>query len=302
MSNPQFTLVSIGEALFDVFADHRQLGGAPLNLALCADQLLGPHGGQAVIVSRIGQDAPGNEMLDALRQRGLCVDYLQSDPDRPTGSVLVDLDAGGQPTFNILPGGAWDVIQFDPDLESLARRADAVAFGTLAQRDAQSRNTIYRLLDAARRAVRLFDVNLRQDDIDRRVIQRSCESASIVKLNEQELPRIINLLGLDGEGDDAAEVLRKRFKLEMVALTRGARGTRLFTSAGIVDGAAASYPPAQGADAVGAGDACAAGLLAARLLRRPKQQIADLANRCGAFVASQPGGTPQLPQTLIESV
>ncbi len=301
MSNPQFTLVSIGEALFDVFPDHRQLGGAPLNLALCADQLLRPHGGQAIIVSRIGQDAAGNDMLDALRQRGMCIDYMQSDPDRPTGSVIVDLDTDHQPTYDILPG-AWDVIQFDPDIESLARRADAVAFGTLAQRDAQSRNTIYRLLDTARRAVRLFDVNLRQDDIDRRVIQRSCESASIVKLNEQELPRIIKLLGLNGEGNDAAEVLRKRFKLEMVALTRGVRGTRLFTSNGIVDGEATSYPPAEGADAVGAGDACAAGLLAARLLRRPKQQIADLANRCGAFVASQPGGTPILPPGLIETV
>jgi len=301
MNPTRLTLVSIGEALYDVFPDHRQLGGAPLNLALGLDQLIRPHGGKTLLVARVGQDDAGRELIDELTRRGLSVEYVQTDPDKPTGQVLVSFDDAGQPRYEVVRDAAWDVMQFDPDLEDLARHCDAVAFGTLAQRDAQSRNTIFRFLDAARRAVKLVDVNLRADYFDRRLLERTFEHVTIVKLNHEELPRVADELGIVSGGlDAAAQKLRERFGLEMVVLTRGAEGVRLYHDGGTTDGAPAEADTSQG-DAVGAGDACMAGLMAARVLRRSRQQIADLANRCGAFAVSRRGGNPVFPEELIAS-
>lgn len=300
------TVVGLGEALFDIFADKQVLGGAPLNVAVHAHQMLSPLGGRGVVVSRVGQDDLGEQIRVDLTQRGMSCDFIQMDPDRDTGRVYVGLDDRGEPNFEIVKDVAWDVLQFDPDLEDLARRCDAVCFGTLAQRDGQTRNTIYRFLDTARRAVRLFDVNLRQNYFDARIVQRSCELATVVKLNVDELPVVASLLGLPrGEkaetaGDVASQALLKKFGLKMVVLTRGERGTVAFTPAGRFEGAKASYPPATGADAVGAGDACSAGILVGMLRRWPAQQTVDLANRLGAYVASQPGATPTLPGELVK--
>lgn len=305
----RFSIVGIGEALYDLFPDGERLGGAPLNVAVHADQLAQVRGGRGVIVSRVGQDDLGERLAKELRERGLTTDYLQTDPDRLTGRVYVDFDDRGQPRFEIVRDAAWDVMQFDPDLEDLANRCEAVCFGSLAQRDAQSRSTIYRFLDATRRAVRLFDVNLRQDEFDHGRLHRSCEMANIVKLNDEELPQVASLLGLGAVGqgemdvaDRQAEALLRMFELEMLVLTRGERGTRLYTPHERIDGEPASYPPAANADAVGAGDACAAAVLVGRVLRMKPQRIADLANYAGAYVASQPGATPKLPDAILEMV
>ena len=305
--NRGISIVGLGEALFDVFPDGARLGGAPLNVAVHAHALGRKVGGQGVVVSRVGQDALGAEVIAALRERGMTTDYVQTDPDRPTGRVDVDLDLDGQPTYDIVPHVAWDVLQYDPDLDDLAQTCDAVCFGTLAQRDAQSRNAIYRFLDTARRAVRLFDVNLRGPQqhpfYDARVLERSCERATIVKLNEHELPIVADLLNLRSDGlDGRVEALLKAYPLEMVVLTRGALGTTLYTKTKRVVGEPVSYPRVDGADSVGAGDACSAGVLVARVLRRPAEKIVALANHMGAFVASQPGATPALPPDLLALV
>lgn len=294
----RFTVVGIGEALFDVFPDAAALGGAPLNMVVHAHALAQRRGGRAVLVSRVGQDARGEELLGGLRERGLDVSYIQSDPDRPTGEVFVTVDDAGQPTYEIAPNAAWDNLQFDPDLEDLARHTDAVCFGTLAQRDAQSRNAVLRFLDAARRAVRLFDVNLRQTFFDAPMIRRSLEFATIAKLNEHELPRVCEMLALPPE----PQQLLKRYDLKMVALTRGARGTVLYTPAGVTEGEPVPADAVEGADSVGAGDACAAGLLVGLSLRKPLRDVVTLANRCGAFVAGQAGATPKLPDRILDLV
>lgn len=306
----RFTVVGIGEALFDIFPDRERLGGAPLNVALCADQLARAREGRGVLVSRAGQDELGDRMRDQLQKRGMSVDYLQSDPDRPTGRVYVDFDIEGNPTFQIVKDVAWDVIQFDFDIEDLAQRCEAACFGTLAQRDGQSRNAIHRFLDSTRRATLLFDVNLREGFHDYGVIHRSCQRATIVKLNDQELPIVAGVLGLGTGGagsgaeelaklDAQAKALLKQYQLEAVVLTRGAAGTRLYTASGVHDGESINYEPASDADPVGAGDACAAAILVARVLRFPPQRIVDLANHCGAYVASQPGATPELPESIL---
>jgi len=299
----RYSIIGIGEALFDMLPGGEQLGGAPINLAIHAHQLLAPLSGRGVPVSRVGQDGLGQRVAEVLAERGLTTDYLQTDPDRETGQVFVELDARGQPDYDIADQVAWDMLQFDPDLEDLARHTDAVAFGSLAQRDAQSRNTIYRFLDATKpRVIRLFDVNLRQSYYDRFVIERSLERATVLKLNQDELPVLANLFHIDGDTDEQVRSLIKKFELKSVAMTRGKDGTTLYSGGERYDGEPASYDAAENADPVGAGDACAAALLVAMITRRGPQQAVDLANRVGAYVASQPGATPVLPEDLVHSV
>lgn len=300
----RFTIVGLGEALFDMFPDRRTLGGAPLNVAVIAHQLIGPRGGRAVVVSRVGQDELGQALLEELRQREMTTDFIQTDPDRATGRVYIDLDEQGQPSYEIVRDAAWDVLQFDPDLEDLAQSCDAVCFGSLAQRDAQARNTIYRFLNACPRAIRMFDVNLRQSFYDQGIIRRSCELASVVKLNQQELPIVSKLLGVSAEGegdtiDRQARAILRQCELDMVVLTRAADGTRIYSQSGEHDGEAVSYPPAADADGVGAGDASAAGILVGKVLRMPLPKVATLANHLGAYVNSQPGATPALPKAIL---
>ena len=303
-----FTIVGLGEALFDIFPDKQVLGGSPLNVAVHAHQLSQPIGGHGVVVSRIGQNALGQQLLDELRKRGMSTEFVQTDPDRDTGKVYVSLDAHGEPKFEIVNQVAWDWLQFDPDMETLAAHCDAVCFGSLAQRNAESRNCVYRFLAAARRTVRLFDVNLRQDYFDQHIIEQSCGLASILKLNEEELHIVSDLLNLGHGGespawfDQKATRLLARFDLRMVVLTRGPRGMVLYTPNERQEAEPVHYPPATNADHVGAGDACSAALLVGLVKRWPIQTTLALANHLGAFVASQPGGTPALPESILNMV
>lgn len=299
----RLTIVGLGEALFDVFPDHRALGGAPLNVAVHAHQLASINGGRGVVASRVGRDEPGREILADVAARGMATDTIQVDDAHPTGRVVVTSN-GPDAAYEIVEDVAWDYLEFGDDWRRLAKICDAVCFGTLAQRGERSRETIGRFLDAATGAVRLFDVNLRQDDLSVDLIQRSCTLATVVKLNAAELPRVCAMLGLvdPATQDGQAEALRARFALDAVVLTRGAKGTALYTPEGKTEGEPVHVPPAPGADSVGAGDACSAGVLVGRLLGWPAGRIVALADALGAFVASQPGATPRLPARLLDLV
>jgi fructokinase len=299
MTTP-FTLVGIGEALVDIVGNGQHVGGAPLNVAVHAQQLGRAIGGRGVLVSRVGQDALGDQIAEVLRGREMTCDHLQTDPDHATGRVYVEHDDAGEPTYDILENAAWDLLQYDPDLDPLALACQGVCFGSLAQRHAQSRNTIYRFIDTSRARYKLFDANLRRPFFDRQHVTRSCESATVVKLNLAELDTLTGMLSLgDGSADDRARRLLERYGLRMVVLTRGPAGTALYTPDGKHEGEPASYPAAEDADPVGAGDACAAGVLVGLATRMPPGDIATLANRAGAFVASRPGATPDLPQEVL---
>lgn len=296
---PRRTIVGIGEALFDIFDDEQRLGGAPLNAAVHAHQL----GSNGMVVSRVGQDDLGMRIAQELERRGMSTAHLQSDPDRPTGTVIVHLSGEGEPEYDILPHVAWDVINFDYDVEDLARRCHAVCFGTLAQRDGQSRNTIYRFLDSSRRAVKLFDVNLRQNYYDRRILTRSLESATAVKLNKSELRTLDEMFHLGGSFDAAAQSLLEKYRnVQWLALTRGPEGTVVYTPDGQThETAPAPVDTSQpGADTVGAGDATTAALLHGYLRRWPWERTLELANELGAYVASQPGACPPLNDRIKE--
>ena len=306
----RFTIVGLGEALFDVFPDKQVLGGAPLNVAVHAHQLSQSRGGRGVVVSRVGQDSLGDTLLAELRARGMSTEFVQSDPDRPTGTVYVDVAASGEPSYEIVSGVAWDWMQFDPDAESLANQCQAVCFGTLAQRESESRSCILRFLSAAKRAVRLFDVNLRQKAYTAQILRRSCELSTAVKLNEHEMKIVADLCGLtvgaNAAGNDVNEQLAmsllKKFDLKLVALTRGSRGTVLLTPTSRFDGPPVHYDAQPGADSVGAGDACAAAILVGLVQRWPMEKVVNVANHMGAFVASRAGATPVLPKEVLEMV
>ncbi|MEX2093834.1 MAG: PfkB family carbohydrate kinase [Pirellulales bacterium] len=302
------TIVGLGEALWDVLPGGKVLGGAPLNVACHVHALLqgspshGGSRGQAVVASRVGTDALGDEVVRELVRRGMANSYVQRDAVHPTSTVNVELQAG-QPTFTFAPDVAWDHLEFTPEWTELAARCDAACFGTLAQRSPGSRETIWRFLDAAPQAIRLFDVNLRQGFYDRESILEGCRRATLIKLNEQELPVVVESVGLSaGSPHDQLARLRDKFDLAAVVFTRGERGTMMVLESEIVDLPPVSYPMGPGADAVGAGDACSAGVLVGWLLGLPLSRIAELANHLGAFVASQPGATPELPLTITAMI
>jgi fructokinase len=275
-----FTVVGLGEALFDLLPDGPVLGGAPLNVAVHAAQL----GARAALVSRVGRDALGDRLRAEVLARGLDASGLQTDPDRPTGTVAVTLE-NGEPRYDIVKDVAWDHLEDSP---ALAAAADAVCFGTLAQRSPRSRETIHRFLEAATKAVRLFDVNLRQAYYDRGILHESLRRATMVKLNQDELPVVLGLLGMS-----SLDALRNEYGLTHAVLTRGAEGT----SINGVQGEPVRFPAQPGADSVGAGDACSAGILTGVLRGWPLDRTVALAKKMGAYVASVPGATPRLPFT-----
>lgn len=301
--NTRFNIVGLGEALFDVFPDTQVLGGAPLNVAVAAHQLAQVRGGRGVVVSRVGQDDLGNQVVAELTERGISCEYLQRDPDHGTGVVYVGVDHKGEPNYDIVGDVAYDWLQWDGDLDDLAARCEAVAFGSLCQRQAQSRSTIYRFLGEARRAVKLFDVNIRQNFYNQNIIRRSLELANVVKLNEDELPLVTTMLACAGDDEMAkARSLIKKFDLRMVVYTRGEQGTTIITADDVVRGEPVSYDRAENADNVGAGDACTAGVLVGLTLRMPLDRVVALANHAGAYVASQCGATAALPDTVLDKV
>ncbi len=297
----QLRIVGLGEALWDVLPGGKVLGGAPLNVACHAHRLLGERG-DGVVASRVGTDVPGDEVVHRLARRGMASEFVQRDVEHPTSTVNVALEAG-QPTFTFSADIAWDHLEFTAEWAELARQSDAVCFGTLAQRSQQSRVTIWKFLDTAPQAIRLFDVNLREGFYDREAIIEGCRRATIVKLNDKELKVLAEMLELPDESPRAQlEQIRDRLHLDAVVFTRGEQGTLLVDRETVVDPRPVQYEAAAHADAVGAGDACSAGVLVGWLLAMPHAKVAELANHLGAYVASQPGATPELPPEIIRRV
>jgi len=299
-------IVGIGEALFDVFPHAEILGGAPLNTAVSAHQLLAPSGGSGVVVSCVGEDEHGEQIKQELTSRGMTADYVQTDAALETGTVKINIHDDGH-SFTIAEPSAWDHITFTPQVAEVAARCTAVCFGTLAQRNPQSREAIQKFLAAAPAAIRLFDVNLRQNYFDRELIEQSCTAATVIKLNDEELPVIAQLLELsptssvetDEQVNTLAASLRQRFDVQAVILTRGERGTVMFTADDRFEAEPVSYSQSTQADGVGAGDACTAGIVVGMIRQWPPKQQLALANHAGAYVATVPGPTPPLPDEII---
>ena len=300
MADGKRTVVGLGELLWDLFPSGKKLGGAPANFAYITS-LLGDAG---IPASRVGSDSLGDEALRRVAQLGLSAAFVQQDPIYPTGTVKVEIDDSGQPKFEISEPVAWDFLELSAAWQELAREADAVCFGSLAQRSAQNRKTILSFLQATSpAAIRIFDVNLRQNFYSRQVLEESMRLATIVKLNHEELPKIMRLFELESRSEeDSARRLLSLHSLKLVCVTRG-NGGSLLTSSDECN----EHPGfrVSVADTVGAGDAFTAALVHGYLRGKPLAEINEAANRVGAWVASQAGATPAvkpggLQQTLAE--
>jgi fructokinase len=306
MSAQPKVIVGLGELLWDLLPEGKQLGGAPANFSVMSARL----GNRAVIASRLGNDALGREARKYLAPLPADPDSIQEDAKHPTGSVGVTLTAG-QAEYVIHEPVAWDFLEFTPDWKKLATEADAVCFGTLAQRDPVSRKTIHAFLAATRRdCVRVFDVNLRKPFYTRGVLEDSLGKATILKLNDAEMPEVLKLLKLAGADTAAgepdpstlrkgAQALLEEFPLQLVCITMGGSGSLLVTRE-IFD----QHPgiPIQVVDTIGAGDAFTAALTSYYLQGAPLPVLNEAGNRWGSWVASQAGAMPALLDEKREEI
>jgi fructokinase len=287
MTSKRHTVVGLGELLWDLLPAGKQLGGAPANFAYITSLL----GDEGLPASRLGSDALGAEALQRLQALGLSAEFVQSDSTRPTGTVKVQVDGAGQPCFEISEAVAWDFLDWTPQWQNLAARADAVCFGSLAQRSEHSRVTMRNFLRSTRSdAVRVFDVNLRQRFYTSEILAESMKLATIVKLNHEELPKIMHLFGLEHRDEESsARRLVTINHLKLVCVTRGNHGSILVNAE-----TAHAHPGfrVHVADTVGSGDAFTATLVHEYLRGTALDRMNEVANRMGAWVASQSGATP----------
>jgi fructokinase len=284
-------LIGLGEVLWDCFPDGNRPGGATSNVAFQATQL----GCEGFVVSRVGDDEPGRELTSFLAKQGLNVDAVQVDYEKSTGSVTVEITGAGQHRFIIHEDVAWDRLEFTSELRQVMASADAVCFGSLAQRSPGSRETIQRCLFETRDdCLIVFDVNIRQHFFDRIGIERSLQAADIVKLNDDESDLLADLLEIKAadEAGRAAEI-RTRFGVDLVCVTKGGAGCILSSAEETVCVAGVTIDVV---DTVGAGDAFTAALITSQLEGWSLQASAEFANRVGALVASSAGAMPDLTE------
>ncbi len=293
----KFTTVGLGELLWDIFPKGRQLGGAPSNFAYMTSLL----GDEGIVASRVGEDELGEEAKRRLQHLGLNTFYIQHDPTYRTGIGQVEVDAKGQPTFKFAQPVAWDAFEWTPAWQALAQKADAVCFGSLAQRCAQSKQTIFSFMKTIRpETTRVFDVNLRQPFYSAQILADSAKQADIIKLNNDELPTVVQLLGFPFHDEEsAAQWLLNTFHIKLVCITRGGKGSLLVT-----EYAKHEHPGirVQVADTVGSGDAFTAALVYHYLRRDSLATMNEAANRMGSWVAGQAGATPAPDEARLELI
>ncbi|MES2219647.1 MAG: PfkB family carbohydrate kinase [Acidobacteriota bacterium] len=291
-------VAAVGELLWDLLPRGPQLGGAPANFAAILAQVLAfdsfAPAGEVFLVSCVGDDALGKEARTQLVAHRVRPDLIAIDPNRPTGTVEVHLDPQLGPRYRICKSVAWDAVPETAPLSAVAADLDAVCFGTLAQRSPVTRTTLRSLVAATRPdCLRVFDVNLREPDWNAETILWGCEHATIFKMNDEEVPHIAKAIGAGNQGTplEAARFLLHQFPIELVAITRGSKGSLLATRNEVND-----HPgiPVSVVDSIGAGDCFTAALTYFSLRRCPIAILAEAANRWGAWAASQRGGMPFL--------
>jgi len=284
-------VIGIGEALWDMLPEGKKLGGAPANFAYHASQF----GLEGLAVSAIGQDKLGEEIVEALEEHHL--PYHLDRVDYPTGTVQVTLDSRGVPQYEIKTGVAWDNIPYTRELALLALQCQAVCFGSLAQRSPVSRESIGLFLDAVPKdCLKVFDINLRQDFYDKEVLEASFRRCDILKINDEELvvmARMFNLPGLALE--EKCRYLIKEYNLKMLILTCGVNGSYVFYEGGM---SFLDTPKVKVADTVGAGDSFTGAFVGSLLTGKTVTQAHETAVKVSAFVCTQSGAMPIVPDNL----
>ena len=278
-------IVGLGEALWDCLPDGSKLGGAPANFAYHASQF----GNEAYAISAIGNDALGDQTLKEFDEKHL--KYVMPRVDYPTGTVQVELDEEGIPTYDIKQNVAWDNIPFTPEIENVAKHCGCVCFGSLAQRNKISRDTIHRFLDTTPMScLKIFDINLRQNFYTKEIIQESLKACDILKINDEELVTI---------GENKCYLILGKYNLKMLVLTCGTNGSYVFAP-GVKS--FQPTPKVEVDDTVGAGDSFTGSFASATLAGMPIKDAHKLAVEVSAFVCTQPGAMPKLPEGLLNRV
>ena len=288
-------VVGLGEVLWDLFPGRACLGGAPANFAYITTLM----GDQGIVASRVGEDSRGLDALRRMEELGLDIDHVQTDRDHPTGTVKVELDGNGQPRFEIANPVAWDFLDCSEDWQRLAGEADAVCFGSLAQRSEKSHETIHNFLGSTSSdTLKVFDVNLRQSYYSADIVSDSMRLADIVKVNDEELPKIMSMTKIAHKDElSSAKRLIDAYELKVVCITRGGRGSLL-----VRNGDSSAHPgfKVRVADTVGSGDAFTAGLVHEYLHGASLDLMNEVANLVGAWVASEVGAMPTPKRGALE--
>ena len=288
-------VVGLGEVLWDVLPEGKKLGGAPANFAYHAGQFLGMD--NTIAVSALGNDKLADETIEALKEHGLN-DLLPRVP-YPTGTVQVQLDEQGIPTYDIKENVAWDNIPFDDDIAVIARNCRAVCFGSLAQRNVVSRETIQKFLDATPAdCLKIFDINLRQQFYTQEVIRESLQRCNVLKINDEELVLIGRMFGYPGlDIENKCWLILGKYNLDMLVLTCGTNGSYVFTPG---QKSFQETPKVQVADTVGAGDSFTGSFVGSILNGKSVAEAHRTAVQVSAYVCTQNGAMPTLPPELLK--
>ncbi len=286
MENKKPVIVGIGELLWDVFPNEKKAGGAPINFVYHASQL----GAEGYAISAVGNDVFGTEIIQELDKNH--IRYVIETIDHPTGSVMVELN-DGKPTYTIIEGVAWDYMPLTQQSIDLIKRADAICFGTLAQRSPVSRETLAALLTyASKDALRFFDINIRQHYYSKELIKSLLSKANVFKINDEELEVITPMFGLEGSTEDKCRWFIRKFDLRYLVLTAGSEYSTIYSEG---EQSTIQTPKVTVADTVGAGDAFSGAfvysILTGKSLKEAHQKAVDIA----AFVCTQNGAWPPYP-------
>ena len=285
-------IIGLGEALWDVLPEGKKLGGAPANFAYHAGQF----GLDTIAISALGEDALAEETIEALKEHGL--NYLMPRVPYPTGTVQVTLAEGGIPTYEIKEGVAWDNIPYTDEMAEIAKNARAVCFGSLAQRNKVSRENIRKFLaDTPADCLKICDINLRQQFYSKEILEDSFRLCNILKINDEELVVVNRMFGYDGlDMRQTCEKMVQDYKLKMLVLTCGTNGSYVFTDDGLTS--FQDTPKVEVADTVGAGDSFTGSFCACILNGKPVQEAHKTAVQVSAFVCTQNGAMPVIPDKL----
>lgn len=283
-------VVGMGEALWDVLPEGKKIGGAPANFAYHVSQF----GLPSCVVSAIGDDALGKEIIENFTSKGL--DQLIAEVPYPTGTVQVEIDQTGIPLYDIKENVAWDNIPYTEHLDALAKRTKAVCFGSLAQRNVVSRETINHFLDTMPKdddSLIVFDVNLRQGFYNKEILCNSMQNCNILKINDEELITVSRMFGYPGiDLQDKCWILLGKYNLKMLILTCGINGSYVFTPGNV---SFQPTPKVEVTDTVGAGDSFTAAFIASILKGKSVTEAHTIAVKTSAFVCTQKGAMPILP-------
>ena len=281
-------ILSIGETLWDLLPSGRKVGGAPANFAFHCMQL----GADVRILSRVGNDDLGRELIEFYRALGLSTELIETDATAPTGTVGVELSEDGQPKYTIHENVAWDKVESTGTAVQFAQSVDAIYFGSLAARSTATLQAIQTLVSQTKpSALRVLDLNLRDPFVDRNVIESMLGLANILKLNDEELTRIAAMFEVSGNTAEHADWFINSYGLKMLVLTCGSRGSRIFHEG---KEHFCDSRKVEVVDTVGAGDAFTAMVVVGLLSGWSIETINERANEIAAFVCAQSGATPKL--------